>query len=451
MSKIDLDFFEKILMKNLLKKDGILLGSCIEYIGADIFKNENFSAIAQTIKDFYVERSAVPNFTELKTRFNTTKNKEHLKKAIDLIKNENIADECNEDELLANAEYFIKQRKTENLLEKAIDDKTEKQEIDLDDFQTEQETISNISLVDNLGLEYFAERSRVESILTEKDVFLSTGYKIVDEAFGGGMFKEGRAIYGVAGSTNVGKSLLVGNIGTNILRQNEDVVIITLEMSEKRYARRISGMLTGIALGEIGDRLLEYREYVDDFISDKTSRLVIKEFAAKSVTPTNIKSFIKKLERKKNFKPSVIILDYITLCKSTKSNVPKHDEFQYITQEVRGLSYIFECPLLTPAQLNRDGHRNNSADLDNMAGSYSMLGDFDNLTVMSQTDEDRELNRVLVKGKKSRDGALNGGGYLNIDYSTLRFFEEEDTEQSYEDSRSSILKKKFSMEEFMTT
>jgi replicative DNA helicase len=217
---------------------------------------------------------------------------------------------------------------------------------------------------------------------------------------------------------------MVANIVTNVIKQGFDSVIITLEMSEKRYAKRISGILTGIALSQLDEKIENYKEYIQDFISDNKSRLIIKEFAAKSVTAGNIKAFIQRLERKKNFDPRLIALDYHTLCKTTRTNIPKHDEFQYLTQEARGLSYVFEAPLITPAQLNRDGHRSNGADLDNMAGSYAMQSDFDNVTVMSQSDEDREQNRILVRGKKARDGAINGGGYLKVDYDTLRFYEE---------------------------
>jgi replicative DNA helicase len=422
MSKIDLDFFEKIIIQQVLKKDNTYLASCVDHLEKELFKNKDIAAIIGTIKEFYLERDAIPTFTELKTRLNSPEMKAHLEKVVKEIKD--LDKDRDEDELIANTEYFLKQRKTDLLLEKAVDEKINDKEVNLDEFQKESEKIGNICLVDNLGLDYFQNNEQVVKYLQETDTFISTGYKVVDDAFSGGLFSEGRAIYGIAGSTNSGKSLLVGNIATNVIRQGMDVVIITLEMSEKRYAKRISGMLTGIAINELSEKIDNYKEYIKDFISDNKSRLIIKEFAAKSVTAGNIKAFIQRLGNKRNFRPRVICLDYHTLCKTTKANIPKHDEFQYLTQEVRRLTYDFEAPLITPAQLNRDGHRSNGAGLDNMAGSYSMLSDFDNVTIISQTDEDRELNQIQVKGCKARDGAINGGGILKVDYNTLRFFEE---------------------------
>jgi replicative DNA helicase len=422
MSKIDLDFFEKILFQQILKKDNTFLASCVDHLDKELFKNKDFGVIVGIIKEFYLERDAIPTHTELKARVNTSKVKDQLEKAIKEIKD--LDKEYDEDELIANTEYWLKQRKTDLILSKAIEEKVADKAVDLDAFQKENEKISNISLIDDLGLDYFGDQDKVIKYLLEKDTLISTGYKVVDDAFSGGMHKEGRSIYCIAGSTNVGKSLMVANIVTNVIKQGFDSVIITLEMSEKRYAKRISGILTGIALSQLDEKIENYKEYIQDFISDNKSRLIIKEFAAKSVTAGNIKAFIQRLERKKNFDPRLIALDYHTLCKTTRTNIPKHDEFQYLTQEARGLSYVFEAPLITPAQLNRDGHRSNGADLDNMAGSYAMQSDFDNVTVMSQSDEDREQNRILVRGKKARDGAINGGGYLKVDYDTLRFYEE---------------------------
>lgn len=427
MPKIDLDFFEKILFQQILKKDNTFLAACVDHLDKELFKNKDIGVIVGIIKDFYLERDAIPTHTELKVRINESKVREHLEKAVKEIRD--LDKEYDEDELIANTEYFLKQRKTDLVLTKAVEEKVANKAVDLDEYQKENEKISNISLEDDLGLDYFGDNERVVKYLTETDLFISTGYKVVDDAFGGGMFAEGRAIYGVGGETGVGKSLLVGNIVTNVIRQKHDVVLITLEMSEKRYAKRISSMLTSIALSQLSEKIDNYKEYINDFISDNKARLVIKEFSAKSVTPNNIKAFIKKLEKKKGFSPKLIALDYLTLCKSSKSNIPKHEEFQFITQEGRGLTYCFECPMITPAQLNRSSHNAASPRLDTVAGSFAMLSDFDNFSVVSQTDEEREENKIQISGKKVRDGAKNGGGYLKVDYDTLRFYEE-DAEQS---------------------
>ena len=80
MSKIDLDFFEKIVIQQVLKKDNTYLASCVDHLEKELFKNKDIGAIIGTIKEFYLERDAIPTFTELKTRLNSPEMKAHLER-----------------------------------------------------------------------------------------------------------------------------------------------------------------------------------------------------------------------------------------------------------------------------------------------------------------------------------------------------------------------------------
>ena len=41
MSKIDLDFFEKIVIQQVLKKDNTYLASCVDHLEKELFKNKD--------------------------------------------------------------------------------------------------------------------------------------------------------------------------------------------------------------------------------------------------------------------------------------------------------------------------------------------------------------------------------------------------------------------------
>lgn len=426
MSKIDLDFYEKVIFQQILKKDNTFLASIIDYLDKELFKNKDFSAIVDVIKSFYLERDAIPTHTELKARVNSDQLKTHLRKAIEQIRE--LEDNYNEDELIANVEYFIKQRKTDLVLNKAIDEKAEQKAVDLDAFQKENEKINNISLIDNLGLDYFSENSRVVEYLLEKDTFISTGYKGLDNAMGGGLMAEGRALYCISGETNAGKSVVLANIAVNLLLQNKNVILYTLEMSEKRYAKRISGILTGIAISTLGDKIEDYKAYIATFVEKYTSKLVIKEFPTKSITSKTLYAYTTKVMRVKKCRFDVMLFDYHSLLKPSIKQPSKHDELQFITQECRGLTYVMECPGVTVAQLNRSSHKQQKPGLDNVSGSWNMVADFDSWVTLSQTDEDREANILRYSGDKCRDGMKGSTGIFNVDYTTLRLSEPDNGE-----------------------
>jgi len=423
MPKIDLEFFEKIVIQQCLKKDTTYVAAIIDYLDKSLFKNPAIADLIDVIKSFYLERGFLPSITEIKIRASSEKLKESIKKVVSDLKG--LDKEHNDEELISNSEHFIKQRMFAILAEKMIDYRAANKVFNLEEIQRESEAIHAISLIDNLGLDYFGDNERVVQYLQQTDSLISTGYRSLDDAFGGGFQAEGKAIYDIGGETNVGKSIFLANIALNIILQNKNVLIISPEMSEMRYAKRISGMLTNIAIASLGDNIDKYKRDVEAFKKKYTSKLIIKEVPTKGVSAKNIYSYAKKLRDKKGFSASLLAIDGHGLLKPSVSQPNKHTELQYITQECRGITYLLNAPILTVAQLNRGSHKMTNPGLDNLSGSWDQIADFDGHVNIWQTDEDREANIIRFGGKKVRDGAKGAEGFLTIDYDTLRLYEED--------------------------
>jgi replicative DNA helicase len=423
MVKIDLDYFEKIIFCNSLKNNSPFLASCIEYLDKELFKDKDIGVIMEIIKSFYLEHSAIPTVTELKVRVASSQAKAHLEAAVKMIRG--MDSDFNEEELIKNTEHFIRQRKLEVLLNRAIDEKATEKQIDLDSFQKESEEIHGISLINNLGLDYFAEIDRVVAYFDQKDTVFSSGYAGFDEAMGGGFFCEGKQFGCIGGETNVGKSIVLANIIVNVLLQNKNVLLYTLEMSEMRYAKRISSILTNIALANLPDNVGNFKDWIRDFVSQHMSRLIIKEFPTKSVSAKTLLAHAGLLKRRKAFEPNFIAFDYHGLLKPSVTQPSKHIEMQYITQECRGLTYLLNAPGCSVAQLNRSSHKQESPGLNSVAGSWDMISDEDWHVNIWQTDIDREANILRYIGEKARDGAKGHSNFWSIDYDTLKLTEDD--------------------------
>lgn len=424
MSKIDLDFFEKIIFKQSLKKDSEYLGSCIEHLDENLFQDKDIGKIIGVVKNFYLENDKPPTLTELKVRINSAELKSCLKNAVESVRS--IEDNIDDSELIRNTEYFLKQRKYFRLIESAVDQQSINKEFDVDALSRDMEKIHGISLIDNLGLDFFNETDRLAEYFQKQDSFISTGYRGLDDAFGGGFFKEGRSFYVLGGETNVGKSIVLANIIVNVLMQKLNVVLYTLEMSELRYAKRISSIITGIAMNQLGENISDYKDFIESFKNDYMSRLIIKEFPTKSVNAKQLTAYTRTLQRKKNFNPNLLAFDYHALLNPSIKQTAKHSELQFITQECRGMTYLFDAPGVSVTQLNRSSHKAANPGLDSTAGSWDMIADVDGQVNIWQTDEDREANIIRYGGKKARDGAKGKEGSLNIDYNTLKLTEVED-------------------------
>ena len=421
MIKIDLDFFEKVIFVNCLKKDSPYLASCIDFLDGDLFKDKNIGAVVREIITFYQENNAVPSNTELRIRIVGTNQKEKLENAVKAIRG--LDAEYAEEELIRNTEHFIKQRKLELLLEKVIDERAKDKQVDMDEYQRENEKIQSISLIDNLGLDYFGEFNRVTDYLQTDQKIFSSGYIGFDKAIGGGFFEEGKQFGVIGGETNVGKSIVLANIICNVLLQNKNVLLYTLEMSEMRYAKRLSSILTGIALSLLESEINNLKEYIDDFVNQYKSRLIIKEFPTKGASAKTLLAHSGLLKRRKSFEPNLIAFDYHALLRPSVQQQAKHSEMQYITQECRGLTYLVGAPGISVAQLNRTSHKSESPGLNTIAGSWDSIADEDFHANIWQTDEDREASFLRYIGAKARDGEKGISGFWNVDYDTLRLHE----------------------------
>src|SRR5690606_38490572 len=98
-----------------------------------------------------------------------------------------------------------------------------------------------------------------------------------------------------------------------------NVLYITMEMAEQKIAQRIDANLLDTAM----DDLLELPK--DTFIkrlervkSKQPGRLVVKEFPTASAHVGHFRHLVNELRMKKNFKPDVIIIDYLNICASSR-------------------------------------------------------------------------------------------------------------------------------------
>ena len=97
------------------------------------------------------------------------------------------------------------------------------------------ETACNINLNVDVGVNYFEDVDRHIDDMNRQEKYVSSGWEWLDKKLNGGFIESGRALYVFAGETNVGKSILLGNIATNLCKQNKKVLLISLEMSEMLY------------------------------------------------------------------------------------------------------------------------------------------------------------------------------------------------------------------------
>lgn len=418
--KLNLDEYENVIVYKSLT-DERYLTSIIDIIKPEYFKDKNIKAIFGIIKAFYVKNNNVPTITELKTYINNNDLKEAFK--VVLRNFTNIDKGLNETELVENTERYIKERAIYNtMLEVAEDVSSGK--IDTSFILDKFEKSCNINLKNDIGLDFFNNFQAVIDDLSVDQPTISSRWKWLDEKIEGGFLQKGRALYVIAGETNVGKSIFLGNIASNIASQGKTVLIITLEMSELVYAKRLSSNITKIPIKSLRSETMTLKQQIEEVIkASPDSRIIIKEFPPSTVSVHQIQGFIKNIVSR-SVKIDAIVVDYVNLIKSTVGN-NSYERVKYATENLRALSYVFNCPIITATQLNRSGYNVNNPGLDTIGESIGLAATADVIVGIFQDEEDKELGIVKMNMMKNRFGAKFGTTSMRLDYTTLTVSEDD--------------------------
>lgn len=418
---IDLDLMERVITLKTLNDEEYIL-SIGDHLKPELFKDKNLCFVYNLAREFYDKHNELPSLDELKLHLSTPEHKISFAAAMQSISKINKSTKFNRDELYQNTERFIKERALyKTMMEVAAD--IGAGEIDTSKILDRFEKSCSFTLVHDIGLDLFKDFKRVEADLTQKEPVISTGYKWIDDKLAGGFLQRGRAMYVFAGETNIGKSIILGNLAVNIARQKKTVLVISLEMSEMMYARRLTAHITNTCTRQLADTIDVVSAKMENFQNTTGGRIIVKEFPPSCMTPRDIQAYIKKLT-KNGIRIDAIVLDYINLLAASKGK-DSYERIKYISEETRALTYHFSCPLITVTQLNRTGYSVSEPGLTALSESYALGATADFIASIWQSDDLKALNTVNISILKNRAGINTGTQPFKIDYSTLTMMQSE--------------------------
>lgn len=424
MPKLDHSFYEKIVVYKLLTDD-VYMATVIDHLNASYFDNKSIANIINIVTEFYNTRSQIPTTPEIKSYLTTDELKSDLKNVIECIKE--VSDKgYNKEELYQNTEIFLREKAVfKTLLAVASECDKDKDAIDTSVVLDKFEKACGVTLTVDMGFDMLNEIDRHITDLTTQDTTIPTKWEWLDDKLDGGLLEHGRALYVFAGETNIGKSIILGNMALNVASQNKSVLLVSLEMSEKMYTKRLSSSLTKIPINELAantddlrDQLMEYKQ------SHSKSRILVKEFPPNTITVNHLKGFIKKIVST-GIELDCIVVDYVNLLHSKIGN-NSYERVKDAAEKLRALSYVFNCPVVTATQLNRSGYDQADPSLDTVSESIGLAATADGIFSLWQEEEDRELGIMRMGIMKNRFGPNYGSMAMRVDYPTLTVSEDPD-------------------------
>lgn len=236
--------------------------------------------------------------------------------------------------------------------------------------------------------------------------------------------------------TGVGKSLFMCHCAAGQLAKNLNVLYITMEMAEERIAERIDANLLNTTMEEL--QLLPKDVYDKKIkrVRDKTKgKLIIKEYPTSSAGSANFRHLLNELKLKKSFVPSIIYIDYLNICASSRmkqgGSVNSYTYIKAIAEELRGLAVEFDVPIVTATQTTRSGFTNSDIGLEDTSESFGLPATADFMFALISTEDLQEMNQILVKQLKNRYSDLtnNRRFVVGIDRAKMKLYDVEQSAQ----------------------
>jgi replicative DNA helicase len=236
----------------------------------------------------------------------------------------------------------------------------------------------------------------------------------------------------IAGFSGLGKSTLLMRLALNFWLNNKTPLYISLEMEARAILRKFDAMISGLNYYklknlDLPDEVVETWRKKAESIKNGVAGIPVID-SIRNCTPDHV--FAETIRHK----PDVVIVDYLSLMRSSSPSTKGASMWQSlteITQDLKQNARTLHTPIIAAAQTNRAGGKD-GAELDNIGYSLSVVQDSDIFLGLFQDDEMREHKEMQLRVKKNRDGRL-GEIMMRWDHDTMEFGNKNMFERRLED------------------
>lgn len=270
-----------------------------------------------------------------------------------------------------------------------------------------------ISLMRDLGTDYFHDPMGRIVAMKDRTRYISTGWSTMDQKLYGGFTPGSLNIF--AGGSGSGKSLLLQNLALNWVFEGKNVIYFTLELSEDLVAARLDAMVAGCEVGDVF-RETERIALVVKMAGHRSGKLTIKKLPEAGTTSNDLRAFMKEYEIKTGYRPDAICVDYLDLMHPNNRTINPSDLFvkdKYVSEELRAIASDYQFPLGTASQLNRASVEAQNFDHSHIAGGISKINTADNVMAILATAAMKERGIYQLQFLKTRSSSAVGS-YIEL-------------------------------------
>ena len=427
---------EETILQQLMSND-VYFSKAYTHLNKDLFKDPSNEVIFDVIKTYVQDHNTRPNMKEIgltikeSNKINKTLKLATLERFKEIVKDDSVQ---NIEFMLSKTELWVQRQQ----LTKAVFESADIIQND-DPFEPiigKFTEALNVSFDTDTGLSYQKSIMERAEYYHRKIHGLSTGIPGLDKALGGGYMK--KTLNLISAPSHGGKSALLACISANMVLKGNNVLYITLEMSEEETAKRIDANILDIDINEFPNTPISDITSKFNSVKDKLGELMIKEYPAGTFNTLHLEGLMQELSVQ-GFVPDIVMIDYLGLMASSRTSLAASGgTYMYIktiAEECHGFSKKYDIPVVSAAQLNRSAFGNTEVGMESISESIGLAATADTMIAMVATEQMRELNQVLIKFLKNRNTGMLGSLMLESDYPKMRYVDWISEDDEYYDNQ----------------
>jgi replicative DNA helicase len=432
---------EQIILKNLLKKEPFLR-KALPYLKPDYFHEKADKVVFEEILEYVNKYNVVPDPAAININVDNRNDVFDTELAgihelIDVITN----DEQETDQAwLADAtEKFCQEKALYNGVSESIQIMEGKSKKDKGSIPQILQDALAVTFDPNVGHDYLDDADARYAFYHRTSKKYPFDLDFFNRITGGGL--EPKTLTCILAPPNAGKSLMMCHFAAAFLAQHFNVLYITMEMAQEKIAMRIDANLMDVEMADIKKMSKKaFDSKVEQMKSKYKGKLVVKEYPTAAAGCNHFRALLNELAMKKQFRPDIVIIDYINICSSSRlklgNSVNSYTLIKSIAEEMRGLAMEFNLPIITATQTTRSGATNSDPDMTDTSESFGLPATVDNMWAIITSEELAKLKQIVIKQIKNRDNDVNENRrfVLGVNRHKMRLYDVGPEEQTLVDA-----------------
>lgn len=227
-------------------------------------------------------------------------------------------------------------------------------------------------------------------------------------------------------------SIWLANIAAKAVQQGHNCAVISLEMSEQLYIKRLGSNMLNIEVSEY-KRLADDEQLIKKRLNDMSfqtlqipGQLIVKEFPTSTASILDIEAYLKRVEELRKIKFKVVVIDYINILKNWRNPNSENTymKIKQIAEDTRAMAQRNEWAVISATQTKQSAFDLADMSMGHASESSGLVATVDLMFGIIQDPLMHAAKKYLLKTLANRgEGYKNTKKEFDIDYRFMRIGE----------------------------